>query len=65
LLSGGLYGVLAVGLLPVHWVAAVNSPVLVAFTGLAASAWLAASIRQGPLRVMLLATVPPFSPLHC
>jgi hypothetical protein len=60
LLSGGLYGVLAVGLLPVHWVAAVNSPVLVAFTGLAASAWLAASIRQGPLRVMLLATVPPF-----
>ena len=60
LLSGGLYGVLAVGLLPVHWVAAVNSPILVVFTGLAASAWLAASTRQGALRVMLLAMVPLF-----
>ena len=57
-LSAGFYGVLAVSLLTVHWVAAANSPLLVLFTTLLLAAWLAASTATARKRLLLLAAVP-------
>ncbi len=57
-LSAAFYGVLAVSLLPVHWVAAANSPLLVLFTTVLLALWLAASTAQGAARMLLLAVVP-------
>lgn len=57
-LSAGLYGVLAVSLLTVHWVAAANSPLLVLFTAVLLASWLAASTATGMARLLLLAVVP-------
>lgn len=58
-LAGAIYGVLALNVLPVHWVAAVNSSILVMFTGLILAAWLAAGVAGGrTARLLLLAAVP-------
>lgn len=57
-LSFSIYAVLAIGLLPVHWVAAANSPILVAATALAMAAWVSAGVVAYPLRVLLLVSVP-------
>lgn len=57
-LAAGVYGVLALHLLPVHWVAAANSPLLVLFTSLAMAAWLAAGLSDGPSRAALATGVP-------
>lgn len=57
-LSAGLYAISAVGLLPVHWVASANSPLLVALTALALAAWLPAAQARGAMRVGLLAAIP-------
>lgn len=58
LLSAGFYCVLAVGLLPVHWVAAANSPILVMLTALLLSAWVRAASAAGGRRLLLLGLVP-------
>lgn len=58
LLAGTLYAVSAVSLLPVHWVAAANSPILVVFTALLLAAWLAVFQVAGGKRLVLLAAVP-------
>lgn len=58
LLSSTFYAVLAVGLLPVHWVAAANSPILVALTALILAAWSLAPHVGGAWRVVLLAAIP-------
>lgn len=59
-LAGALYGVLALNVLPVHWVAAVNSSILVIFTGLILTAWMAACVAATrTFRLILLATIPP------
>ncbi|HRO28493.1 MAG TPA: hypothetical protein PLD19_13810, partial [Luteimonas sp.] len=58
LLSGSFYVVLALGLLPVHWVAAANSPILVALTALILAAWLSAAQASGAARVALLMAIP-------
>lgn len=57
-LSAGLYAVLALNLLPVHWVAAANSPLLVLLTALLLTVWLLASQLQGGWRLVMLAVVP-------
>lgn len=58
-LAGAIYGVLALNVLPVHWVAAVNSSILVMFTGLILAAWMAAGVAEGrAVRLLLLAVVP-------
>jgi hypothetical protein len=52
LLSGLVYGSLALHLLPVHWVSAANSSILATFTALSFLAWIAApqaGPRTGPL----------------
>jgi hypothetical protein len=54
-----LYGVLALNLLPVHWVAAVNSSVLVIFTSLILAAWMASyTATRRDTRFALLASIP-------
>jgi len=58
LLSFSFYVVLALGMLPVHWVAAANSPILVALTALILAAWLSAAHASGVLRIALLAAMP-------
>ena len=57
-LAGALYGVLALHLLPLHWVAAANSPLLVLFSSLAMAAWLGAGRAAGAWRLALAAMVP-------
>lgn len=57
-LAGALYGVLALHLLPVHWVAAANSPLLVLFSSLTMAAWLGAGSAAGAPRAALAAIVP-------
>src|SRR5690606_27201296 len=57
-LAGALYGVLALHLLPLHWVAAANSPLLVLFSSLAMAAWLAAGQVAGARRTVLAAATP-------
>ena len=58
LLSFSFYVVLALGLLPVHWVAAANSPILVALTALILAAWVSAAQASGAARIALLAAMP-------
>jgi hypothetical protein len=53
LLSAIIYASLALHLLPVHWAAAANNSILVVFTSLTLSAWVAA-FRAGPLPRVLL-----------
>ena len=57
-LAGALYGVLALHLLPVHWVAAANSPLLVLFSSLTMAAWLGAGSAAGARHAALAAIVP-------
>ena len=57
-LSAGFYGVLAVSLLTVHWVAAANSPLLVLSSTLLLASWLAASRAAAGRCLLLLALVP-------
>ncbi|MFT4257092.1 MAG: hypothetical protein QM599_09075 [Pseudoxanthomonas sp.] len=52
LLAGGVYAILALGLLPVHWASAANNPLLVLFTTLALAAWLHAAQTQGAGRMV-------------
>ena len=59
LLAAGFYAISAVGLLPVHWVAAANSPMLVALTASILCAWLHAPCARGGMRFGLLAAIPP------
>lgn len=58
-LAAMLYGVLALHLLPVHWVAAANSPLLVLFSALAMAAWLAAGQAAGARQALLAVATPP------
>ncbi|MEP6907240.1 MAG: hypothetical protein ABI858_04560 [Pseudoxanthomonas sp.] len=57
-LSGALYGALGMHLLPVHWVAAANNSMLVIFTALALSAWVAAAKATPVRRALLLTSLP-------
>ena len=57
-LAAALYGVLALHLLPVHWVAAANSPLLVLFSSLAMAAWLAIGQVAGVRRTGLAIATP-------
>lgn len=57
-LAAMLYGVLALHLLPVHWVAAANSPLVVLFSSLAMSAWLALGQAAGARHAWLAMATP-------
>jgi hypothetical protein len=57
-LSGALYGSLALHLLPVHWAAAANSSILVVFITLILAAWISASGAGPRARVLYLACIP-------
>ena len=57
-LSGAIYGTLALHQLPVHWASAANSSILVVFTSLVLAAWIALQ-RATPVRhALLLACIP-------
>ena len=57
-LGGAIYGVLALHFLPVHWAAAANSSMLVAFTALLLAAWVAAPRARPFTRGLLLISIP-------
>lgn len=58
-LGGVIYGTLALHLLPVHWAAAVNNSMLVVFTALILTAWIAAPRAKPILRALLLFSILP------
>lgn len=58
-LGGAIYSVLALHLLPVHWAAAANNSMLVIFTALILTAWIAAPRAKPFLRALLLFAILP------
>lgn len=57
-LAGVIYGSLSIHFLPVHWVAAANSSILVIFSALALASWVGAADAVSYKRIFILAAVP-------